>query len=151
MIRRKAVHHHVAAPPSRAGPPRGLYIGAMLTLCVAGTADGQQAKPVEAEVAMVPAAQSDSGKTAAASTAKAGTAMPKWFDEIAVNAFASTAYVYNSNRPGTGSSSYRVFDFIDNSFNLDVAELVVQIAPSKPNDAGFRIDFAAGNSVPQIS
>jgi hypothetical protein len=127
-----------------------------LTLCVAATAGGQEAKPRQTEVAVVQLAQSDSDKTATTSTATTSTAktvaaMPKWFDEIAVNAFASTAYVYNSNRPGTGSSSYRVFDFIDNSFNLDVAELVVQIAPTKPNDAGFRIDFAAGNSVPQIS
>src|SRR5205814_6258755 len=51
----------------------------------------------------------------------------------------------------TGANSYRVFDFNDNSFNLDVAEVVVQIAPSKPNDAGFRVDFAAGNSIPQIT
>ena len=28
---------------------------------------------------------------------------------------------------------------------------MVQIAASKPNDAGFRVDFAAGNSIPQIT
>lgn len=72
-------------------------------------------------------------------------------DKIAVNAFVSTAYEYNANRPSTGTTSYRVFDFDDNSFNLDVAELVVQIAPVKPNDAGFRIDVAGGNSIPQIT
>src|SRR4051812_40726474 len=77
--------------------------------------------------------------------------LPKWFDKIAVNGFVSTAYEYNSNRPANGTSSYRVFDFNDNSFNLDVAELVVQIAPTKPHDAGFRVDVAAGNSIPQIS
>jgi hypothetical protein len=44
-----------------------------------------------------------------------------------------------------------VFDYIDNSFNLDVAELVVQIAPTKPNDAGFRVDLAVGNSIPQVT
>ncbi|MEP6857081.1 MAG: outer membrane beta-barrel protein, partial [Gemmatimonadales bacterium] len=81
----------------------------------------------------------------------AGSQEVKWFDEIAVNAFVSTAYVYNGNRPATGTSSYRVFDFIDNSFNLDVAELVVQITPTKPNDAGFRVDLAVGNSIPQVT
>ncbi len=86
-----------------------------------------------------------------ASTATAVAALPKWFDLIAVNAFVSTAYEYNGNRPASGTSSYRVFDFNDNSFNLDVAEVVVQIAPAKPNDAGFRVDIAAGNSIPQIS
>ncbi|MFL5524384.1 MAG: porin [Gemmatimonadaceae bacterium] len=86
---------------------------------------------------------------ATATTAVA--AIPKWFDLIAVNAFVSSAYQYNGNRPASGTNSYRVFDFNDNSFNLDVAELVVQIAPSKPNDAGFRIDLAGGNSIPQVS
>jgi hypothetical protein len=84
-------------------------------------------------------------------TGAAAAAIPKWFDELAVNAFVSTAFQYNGNRPTTGANSYRVFDFNDNSFNLDVAELVVQIPVSKPNDAGFRVDFAAGNSIPQIT
>jgi hypothetical protein len=84
-------------------------------------------------------------------TATAVAAIPKWFDLIAVNAFVSSAYQYNGNRPASGTNSYRVFDFNDNSFNLDVAELVVQIAPSKPNDAGFRVDLTGGNSIPQVS
>ena len=100
--------------------------------------------------------RADSNKAAAADTAAAAkqaaaAALPKWFDELAVNAFVSTAYEYNSNRPTTGTSSYRVFDYNDNSFNLDVAEVVVQIAASKPNDAGFRVDLATGNSIPQIA
>ena len=70
---------------------------------------------------------------------------------LQVNAFVSSAYEYNANRPQTGISSYRVFDYNDNSFNLDVAELVVQIAAAKPGDAGFRVDFIGGNSIPQIS
>jgi hypothetical protein len=86
-----------------------------------------------------------------ATTAGGQEAKTKWFEEIAFNAFVSTAYVYNSNRPLNGTTSYRVFDFNDNSFNLDVAELVVQIAPSKRNDVGFRVDFTAGNSIPQIA
>ena len=86
-----------------------------------------------------------------ATTADGQDAKPQSGERIAVNAFVSTAYEYNSNRPTTGTNSYRVFDFSDNSFNLDVAELVVQIAPTKLNDAGFRVDFAAGNSIPQIT
>src|SRR4051812_20369215 len=107
---------------------------AVLALFVASVAGGQ-------------ASNTDTSSSAA----KAVPAVPNWFDQIAVNAFVSSAYQYNSNRPGTGTNSYRVFDFNDNSFNLDVAELVVQIAPSKPNDAGFRLDIAAGNSIPQVS
>ncbi|HEY0529596.1 MAG TPA: porin [Gemmatimonadaceae bacterium] len=105
------------------------------------------AQAAVAAVATVAAAQRPDSVPVAA----APLVLPKWFDEIAVNAFVSSAYQYNANRPATGTNSYRVFDFNDNSFNLDVAEVVVQIAPTKPNDAGFRVDIAAGNSIPQIS
>jgi hypothetical protein len=128
--------------------------GAMLTLAVAATASAQSAKPQAAHILATTVSRADSSKPSAGSTAsttKTAAALPKWFDEIAVNAFVSTAYEYNANRPSTGTSSYRVFDFIDNSFNLDVAELVVQIAPTKPNDAGFRVDLAVGNSIPQVT
>ncbi len=127
----------------------------ILALAIAATAGAQTALPQRSDslvVASVPRA--DSGKPTADSAAaatKTAAAIPKWFDEIAVNAFVSTAYQYNSNRPATGASSYRVFDYNDNSFNLDVAEVVVQIAPTKPNDAGFRVDIEGGNSVPQVS
>jgi hypothetical protein len=127
----------------------------MLALSVvAATAGGQAANTPPAASLASALSLADSGKTpadSAASTTKTAAALPKWFDEIAVNAFVSTAYIYNANRPATGTNSYRVFDFNDNSFNLDVAELVVQIAPSKPNDAGFRVDFTAGNSIPQVA
>ncbi len=143
----------VSVPPSRAGPSRWTRLGgALLALSVATI--GQQAKAQGAQLVAAVPSRTDSGKARAdsvASTTKAAAALPKWFDDLAVNAFVSTAYEYNGNRPTTGASSYRVFDFNDNSFNLDVAELVVQIAASKPNDAGFRVDFDAGNSIPQIT
>jgi hypothetical protein len=126
MLKEMAASARVSIPPSRAGPPGMIRVaGLILGLSVAAIAEAQETQ--------VQATQ------------------PRWFDEIAVNAFVSTAYIYNGNRPATGITSYRVFDFNDNSFNLDVAELVVQIAPAKPKDAGFRIDFAAGNSIPQVT
>jgi hypothetical protein len=126
MVKEMAASARVSVPPSRAGPSGWMrFAGMILVLSVATTAKAQE-------------------------TEAQGT-QPRWFDEIAVNAFVSTAYIYNGNRPATGVTSYRVFDFNDNSFNLDVAELVVQVAPTKPNDAGFRIDFAAGNSIPQVT
>ena len=155
MHRRSGGHTSVAT--SRDSPSYWTSIcAAMLVLLVAAaTAGGQAANSQGTAVVATALAQADSGKTpadSAASTTKAAVAaLPKWFDEIAINAFVSTAYIYNANRPATGINSYRVFDFNDNSFNLDVAELVVQIAPSKPNDAGFRVDFTAGNSIPQIA
>jgi hypothetical protein len=155
MMHRTSAVARVSVPPSRAGPSSWIgIIAAMLALSVAATAAAQTATPPRAELLAAAIPLTDSGKTptdSAASTTKAAEALPKWFDELAVNAFVSTGYVYNGNRPATGANSYRVFDFNDNSFNLDVAELVVQIAASKPNDAGFRVDFAAGNSIPQIT
>ena len=144
----------VPVPPSRAGPSRTIRLSlAMLALAVgpnAGAAQTTNLQRTDSIAAGV--ARTDAAKTTdSAAVTKAAAALPKWFDEIAVNAFVSSAYQYNSNRPATGVNSYRVFDFNDNSFNLDVAEVVVQIAPSKPNDAGFRVDIDAGNSIPQIS
>src|SRR5439155_4089838 len=140
---------------SRAGPLRGvLFLALILALFVAAIANAQTVK-LQRSYSLAPVVpRVDSEKASAdsaASATKAAAALPKWFDELAVNAFVSTGYEYNSGRPATGTNSYRVFDFNDNSFNLDVAEVVVQIAPSKPNDAGFRVDFAAGNSIPQIT
>ncbi len=156
MMHRTPPAARVSVPPSRAGPSRRIWLGGvMLALSVAATADGQQTKSERTElVAVARLSGADSAKTPADSTGsatKAAAALPKWFDELAVNAFVSTGYVYNGNRPSNGTNSYRVFDFNDNSFNLDVAELVVQIAASKPNDAGFRVDFATGSSIPQIT
>jgi hypothetical protein len=126
----------------------------MLTLLVASRGGAQAASPHQNDSMIAVVARADSGRTSAdsaAAAARTAAALPKWFDEIAVNAFVSSAYEYNANRPRGGATSYRVFDFNDNSFNLDVAEAVVQIAPTKPNDAGFRVDIAAGNSIPQVS
>jgi hypothetical protein len=158
MLRRMPAADRVSVPPSRAGPARKIFLSvAMLALSVDATAGAQEVKAPGAQLVATVPSHADSAKTPANSTdstakaAVAAAALPKWFDELAVNAFVSTAYEYNGNRPTTGANSYRVFDFSDNSFNLDVAELVVQIAASKPNDAGFRVDFDAGNSIPQIT
>ena len=123
MLHRILAAARVTVPPSRAGPSRRIRLGgAMLALSVATTAGGQQAKAQGAQLFAVAPSRADSGKAPADSkdsTTKAAAALPKWFDDLAVNAFVSTAYEYNGNRPTTGTSSYRVFDFNDNSFNLD--------------------------------
>ncbi|HEY8852348.1 MAG TPA: porin [Gemmatimonadaceae bacterium] len=157
MMHRTSGTARTLVATSRDSPSFAMSLcGAMLVLSAAAATAGAQAANSQgaAMVASAPA-RADSGKTpadsAASTTTTAAAALPKWLEEIAVNAFVSTAYIYNSNRPATGANSYRVFDFNDNSFNLDVAELVVQIAASKPNDAGFRVDIAAGNSIPQVT
>ena len=154
-MHRTSATARVSVPPSRAAPLRPIrFTGAVFVLSIAASAIAEEAKAQGAQLVAVAPSRADSVKApadSATSATPAAAALPKWFDELAVNAFVSTAYQYNSNRPTTGATSYRVFDFNDNSFNLDVAELVVQIAASKPNDAGFRVDLAAGNSIPQIT
>jgi hypothetical protein len=75
----------------------------------------------------------------------------KWYEAISVNGFVSTSYSYNLNRPASGTNRYRAFDFDDNTFKLDVAELVLQRAVSKAGDVGFRIDATAGASIPRVA
>jgi hypothetical protein len=122
-----------------------MKLQAILALSIAATASGQAAKPLPT-LSFV-ATPTDTAAPASGAAAPS----PKWFDELAVNAFVSTSYQYNTNRPDAGTSSYRVFDFSHNAFNVDVAELVVQMAPTKSNDAGFRLDFVLGNSIPQVA
>jgi hypothetical protein len=74
----------------------------------------------------------------------AAPAEKPWYQEIAVNGFLSVWYEYNTNRPASGRNQYRVFDFDDNTVNVDAAEVVVQKAVEKPGDVGFRVDGVAG-------
>jgi Putative beta-barrel porin-2, OmpL-like. bbp2 len=76
---------------------------------------------------------------------------PKWYDDITANGFLSASYSYNFNRPASGTNQYRVFDFDDNTFKIDVAALVLQKAVAKPGEAGFRVDAEAGSSIPRVS
>jgi hypothetical protein len=88
------------------------------------------------------------------STAPATTAAPpvsKWYEEIVVNGFLSTSYSYNFNRPDSGTNQYRVFDFDDNTFKVDVVTLTLQKPVSKPGEAGFRVDVDAGASIPRVT
>jgi hypothetical protein len=92
-----------------------------------------------------------SAAPAAPTPAPAPPPAKPWYEEIAVNAFISASYSYNFNRPDSGTNQLRVFDFDDNTFKVDVAEVVLQKAISKPGEAGFRIDLAAGSSIPRVS
>jgi hypothetical protein len=73
-----------------------------------------------------------------------------WLKTITFDAFASGAFTYNPNDPDSGKNQYRIFDFTANAPELDVVELVVQRPVAKPKDFGFRLDFAAGYSIPPV-
>src|SRR6266850_774367 len=76
---------------------------------------------------------------------------PAWFNGMTLNGLIATSYSYNFNRPGSGSSQFRVFDFDDNTFKLDEFELVAQKAVGKTRDSGFRVDLTLGSSVPRVT
>src|SRR5439155_23896659 len=88
---------------------------------------------------------------AGAGTARAASAPRAWYEEVAVNGFLESSYSYNFDRPDTRRNALRVFDFDDNTFQLGVAELVVQRAVAKPREAGFRVDLEAGGSIPRVA
>jgi len=74
----------------------------------------------------------------------------KWYDDLMLNGFVSTSYSYNFNIPASGTNQFRVFDFENNTFKLDAAELVFQKALTNPGDAGFRVDLTSGSSIPRV-
>lgn len=74
-----------------------------------------------------------------------------WARHVTVNGFVSGSYSYNFARPWTRQNADRVFDFDDDTFKLDVFELVVQHAATNPREGGFRVDVTAGGSVPRVS
>lgn len=75
---------------------------------------------------------------------------PPWYQGLSFNAFLSTSYSVNANRPASRTNQLRVFDFDDASVKVDVLELVLQKGATRPNEFGFRIDLAAGASIPRI-
>lgn len=74
----------------------------------------------------------------------------KWFDALIVNGFAETGYVHNVTNPGVSHRNIgRVFDKDNDQFKLDMLELVAQVTPIKPGDAGFRLRLGYGSSIPR--
>jgi len=98
------------------------------------------------------AAAADAGSAASSDSAgSSAAAVPAWLGEVSLNGFLAASYSYNSNRPASGKNQYRVFDFDDNTFKVDVFELVAQRPVANPRDAGFRVDLTLGSSIPQVT
>jgi hypothetical protein len=113
------------------------------------------ARAIAAAAALAAARPAPAQEPAAAPSSTAtptpAPAPKPWYEEITVNGFVSGKYSYNTNRPTSGTNQFRVFDFDDNTLQVDVAEAVLQKAVVKPGEAGFRIDAAAGGSIPRVS
>lgn len=121
--------------PSRDLPLRALTIAAAAVLGAARGTGAQEPYPAPAPT---PAAVS-------------APATKPWYEEIALNGFLSVSYSYNLDRPVSGTNQYRVFDFDDNSFKVDVFTLTLQKPVSKSGEIGFRVDADAGASIPRVS
>ncbi|MEE8268891.1 MAG: outer membrane beta-barrel protein, partial [Nitrospinaceae bacterium] len=91
------------------------------------------------------------------SQALAGKNVFKFFEDTEIHGFVSTSYSYNTNKPasatncGVTGTCLRIFDQDDNSFKLDIAELVFLKETPDVGDIGFRIDLAYGFSLPEVS
>lgn len=76
---------------------------------------------------------------------------PHWYEAMVLDGMLSASDSYDLNHPASGRNQYRVFDFDDNSLKVDVLELVLQRAPARAGEVGFRVDLAAGSSIPRVS
>ncbi len=101
------------------------------------------------------AAAAGAGAAALADSAGAAPspalALPDWVGEVSFHGFLSASYSYNFNRPASGTNQLRVFDFDDNTFKVDVFELVAQKPVAKPRDSGIRVDLTLGSSIPRVT
>jgi hypothetical protein len=90
-------------------------------------------------VAVLAGACASSPRRSAADDTAAGPGPPAWISQVSLNGFVASSYGYNFNRPASGTNQFRVFDVADNTFLLDVFELVAQKPVAQPGDAGFRV------------
>jgi hypothetical protein len=74
---------------------------------------------------------------------------PSLLTDIRADAFVSFGYTYNLNRPTDRVNGLRLFDSEANTFNVDVAELVLMKPVDKVGETGFRLDLVAGGAIPQ--
>jgi hypothetical protein len=119
-------------------------LGIALSFSVAAsTAQAQGGQPS--------AAVAQAGKVADSTATPAPEPIPNFFKDVTVNAFTSMGYGYNANRPADRVNGLRIFDRTTNSFQVDVAEVVLQKTVAKTGDVGFRVDLEAGSSIPGVT
>lgn len=71
--------------------------------------------------------------------------------DIEVHGFATSSYTYNFAKPSDKTNAHRVYDFDDDSFKLDNAEIVFKRDAAQTGDVGFRLDMTYGFSGPQVN
>ena len=84
-------------------------------------------------------------------TAVAGAAelkVPDWIKEVDLNGFASVGYNYDFNEPHSRNINFRPFNNRDNTFGLELAQLVFHKDAAAPGSTGFNLDLNYGYTVP---
>jgi len=69
--------------------------------------------------------------------------------DVRINGFLSAGYNYNFNEPDTMAVNMRPFNDTDNSFALELAQLVFHKDAEEAGEAGFRLDLNFGYTVPK--
>lgn len=141
---------------------RGLYLAAVLvaSLSLGGASYGADSDMMKALMERVNAleaknselerranAQESTSKALDAAIAKEETTASNVTSSqaIKIGGYVDTSLQYNFNQPQNQNNNLRVFDVDPHGFNLHLAELTFDGLPSKPGEAGFRLDVAWGN------
>ena len=77
---------------------------------------------------------------------------PVWYEDLALNAFFSMAYMHNFSLTGSTpvQNQGRLFDADNDSFKIDLAQVVLQDEPESLGDVGFRLDIVHGLVIPTV-
>lgn len=75
----------------------------------------------------------------------------EWVKDVSLSAFVDAGYVYNFNRPGTGSNAVRAFDNNANNFYLHMAQVMFDKSVSDKSIVGGRIKMAMGSDADAIA
>ncbi|HEY3321333.1 MAG TPA: porin [Planctomycetota bacterium] len=103
----------------------------------------KQAEARPSVTAAVDKVLSDAG----ASAAKVGaviTAPDATCRPLKIGGYLDVSYEYNLTRPDNQKNNLRIFDQDSNGFNVHLAKLFFERLPTKPGEAGFRVDLAFG-------
>jgi hypothetical protein len=129
------------------GTSRGRFAVLVALLAAPLSAAAEETPPAVVAQAQPPAT-ANPPKTDAATPPVAEVKPPKWYDEIQLNAFVSSGYLFNFNEPANHQNQFRVFDTAQNTFSVTDAQLTVQRPVANAGDVGFRADFDLGGLVP---
>jgi Putative beta-barrel porin-2, OmpL-like. bbp2 len=89
-------------------------------------------------------------QAASQSTQPAPDPLTAFFSQTTLSGFVDVYYSYDTNKPGGRQAQLRAYDGRHNSFDLALAELSLEKAPTADSRAGFRIDLDYGSTTPIV-